>query len=307
MRKTNIFNEMHRKKEYKMDHNIQKYMAFVKTVETGSFTKIAEELNYTQSSVSKMIADLEKEWNLVLLERDRNGVHLTASGEQILPYARMLIEDYRKLQEHVDGMNGIQEGTIRIGTFSSVAINWLPAVFERFQRDYPGIRYEMLLGDYEEVENWIEDGRVDCGFLSLPVKRDFDTLSLKMDEYLVVLPKGHRLTEKEKVDIGMLEKEPFMLLEHGGRTEVTDLLEKYQVHPDIRFTTWEDYAIMAMVERGLGISILPQMILRRIPYEIEIRSLEKPYYREIGIAVKNRKRMSPATMKFFEYLKYRES
>lgn len=283
-----------------MDNNILKYYALVKVVETGSFTKTAEELNYAQSSVSKMIADLEKEWNTALLERDRGGVHLTSTGEQILPMVRMMIDDYEKLKMKVDDINGIQTGKIRIGAFSSVAIHWLPDIFAEFQAEYPGIEYEVLMGDYDEVERWIDEGRVDCGFLSLPVKNTFDTISLKMDEYKVVLPKSHPFAARDKIDVKMLENQPFMLLEHGGRTEVTDLLEKNGVKPQIRFTTWEDYAIMAMVEKGLGIGILPGMILQRIPYDIEVRSLEIPYYREIGIAVKDRNRLSPAVVKFLE-------
>ena len=289
-----------------MDNNLLKYMAFIKTVETGSFTKAATELNYAQSSVSKMIADLEKEWGMTLLERDRNGVQVTSSGEQVLPYARRLIDDYRKLEAQVDAMNGLETGRIRIGTFASVAIHWLPNIIAEFQKDYPGIEYELLMGDYEEVENWILEGRVDCGFLRLPVRTGLDTIALKQDEYLVVLPEEHPLARKKKVRIQDLERQPFMLLEHGGRTEVTDLLERYQVHPQIRFTTWEDFAIMAMVEKGLGIGILPQMILQKLSYRIEVRSLEKPYYREIGLAVRDDRQMSPVTAKFLEYLKYRE-
>lgn len=289
-----------------MDNNILKYYALVKVVETGSFTKTAEELNYAQSSVSKMIADLEKEWNTALLERDRGGVHLTSTGEQILPMVRMMIDDYEKLKMKIDDINGIQTGKIRIGAFSSVAIHWLPDIFAEFQAEYPGIEYEVLMGDYDEVERWIDEGRVDCGFLSLPVKNTFDTISLKMDEYKVVLPKNHPFAARDKIDVKMLENQPFMLLEHGGRTEVTDLLEKYGVKPQIRFTTWEDYAIMAMVEKGLGIGILPGMILQRIPYDIEVRSLEIPYYREIGIAVKDRNRLSPAVVKFLEKVSEKE-
>ena len=289
-----------------MDYNLQKYMVFVKTVELGSFTKAAEALNYAQSSVSKMIADLEKECGVVLLERDRGGVHLTASGEQILPYARQLTEDYHRLASYVDGMSGVQTGIVRIGTFSSVAIHWLPNIFAEFQKDFPRIEYEMLLGDYEEVERWIAEGRVDCGFLSLPTKLPFDTTLLKEDEYVVVLPQHHPLADKDKITAEDLTDEPFFLLEHGGRTEVTKLLEKRKAHPKIRITTWEDYAIMAMVEKGLGIGILPRMILKKIPYRIVIRPLAEPYYRKIGIAVKNKKMLSPATRKFMEYLKFRE-
>lgn len=289
-----------------MDNNIFKYIAFTKTVEKGSFTKAAECLNYAQSSISKMIADLENEWGITLLERGKNGIRLTSSGEQILPYIQNIINDFEELENYINQLNGVQSGIVRIGTFSSVAINWLPNVFARFQKDYPGIDYEILLGDYEEIENWIKEGRVDCAFLSISVNTEFDVIHLKSDEYKVVLPQNHPLAKKERIDIRDLNEQPFLLLENGGKTEVTELLEKYEVSPQISFATWEDFAIMAMIEKGLGVSILPEMILKRIPYNIEIRSLEVPFYREIGIAMRNKKHLTPAVTKFIEYLKYRE-
>ena len=73
-----------------MDMNIQKYMAFIKAVEYGSFTKAADALSYTQSGISRMIADLEKDWNVILLERDRNGIRLTGDGMRLFPYAQKL-------------------------------------------------------------------------------------------------------------------------------------------------------------------------------------------------------------------------
>lgn len=288
-----------------MDNPLLKYLAFVKTVEKGSFTLAAQELNYAQSSISKMVADLEKEWGMTLLERSKSGVCLTSAGEQIMPFLRKVLNDYHEMEGQIYRMNGIECGVVRIGTFSSVAINWLPNIFAKLQQDYPGIEYEMLLGDYEEVEQWIDKGRVDCGFLRLPTLPKFDTILLKQDEYKVVLPTGHPLAEKETIAIEDLNDLPFLLLEHGGKTEVSDLLERCHVHPDIQFTTWEDFAIMAMVEKGLGVSILPDMILQRIPYKIEIRSLQKPYYRPIGLAIKDQRHITPAVKKFIDYLPFR--
>lgn len=287
-----------------MDNNLLKYLAFVETVDRESFTKAADSLHYAQSSVSKMIADLEKEWDVTLLQRNKKGVCLTSEGQQILPYARNLIGDFEKMQEKINEIHDVSSGIVRIGTFSSVAINWLPDIFARFQEDYPGIDYEILLGDYAEIEQWLQEGRIDCGFLSLPTHKDFDTILLKNDEYKAVLPPDHPLAKKELLDYADLNDEPFLLLEHGGKTEVSELLEQNQTHPHVRFTTWEDYAIMSMVEKGLGIGILPEMILRRIPYQITIRSFTKPYYRKIALAMKNREIASPATQKFIAYLKY---
>ena len=296
-----------------MENPLLKYLAFVRTVERGSFTKAAEQYYIyqtavtQQSSVSKMIADLESEWGMTLLERSKSGVCLTSAGEQLLPYLRKALCGYDELEGQILRMQGLETGTVRIGTFSSVAINWLPNIFSKLRRDYPGIGYEMLLGDYDEVERWIADGRVDCGFLRLPTEGKFDTIPLTQDEYKVILPVGHPLAEKETIGVNDLNGQPFLLLEHGGKTEVTELLNACHVTPDIRFTTWEDFAIMAMAEKGLGINILPDLILRRVPYRIEIRSLAEPYYRSVGLAMKDSDHLTPAVRKFIEYLPFREA
>ena len=109
-----------------MDMNILKYMAFIKAVEYGSFTRAAEALNYSQSGISRMISDLEKEWSITLLERGRSGIRLTSDGSRMLPYAQSLCSEYQKLQMQVDDLHGVQSGIIRIGTFSSGAIHWVP-------------------------------------------------------------------------------------------------------------------------------------------------------------------------------------
>ena len=288
-----------------MDMSIQKYMAFVKTVECGSFTKAAELLNYSQSGISRMIHDLEKEWNVVLLERSKSGVRLTSSGQKLLPHAENVCREYEKLQSEVDELKGLKSGLIRIGTFSSVATHWLPNIIREFQKDYPNIDYELLLGDYTEIEEWIQEGRVDCGFLRLPTKTELDTVFLEQDRLLVVLPETHPLAELEKIPVSELCGEPFMLLEKGAKAEVSEIFERSNLTPTVHFTTWDDYAIMAMVEGGLGISVLPELILKRIPYKIITRELEIPAYRNIGLAMRNRKSAALAVQRFLEYLQYR--
>lgn len=289
-----------------MDMNIQKYKAFVTTVSCGSFTKAAEILNYSQSGISRMIHDLEKEWKVILLKRSKLGVRLTSSGMKLLPYAENVCKEYEKLQTEVDELQGLKSGLIRIGTFSSVATHWLPNIIREFQKDYPEIDYEMLLGDYTEIEEWILEGRVDCGFLRLPTHAELDTVFLEQDRLLVVLPERHPLAEYRKIPVSALCEEPFMLLEKGAKAEVSEIFERSHLTPKVHFTTWDDYAIMAMVEGGLGISVLPELILKRIPYRIVARELEIPAYRNIGLAMRSRKTAQPAVQRFLEYLQYRQ-
>lgn len=288
-----------------MDMNILKYMAFIKTVEYGSFTRAAEMLHYSQSGISRMINDLEKEWKISLLERSRAGVRLTSDGQKLLPHAQRVCKEYQKLQMQVDELNGLQSGLIRIGTFSSVATHWLPKIIKEFQKDYPNIDYELLLGDYTEIEEWILEGRVDCGFLRLPTHPDLETIFLEQDKLLVILPENHPLTGCERFPVAALCNDPFMLLEKGAKAEVSEIFERCGLTPTVRFITWDDYAIMSMVESGLGISILPQLILKRVPYNIVKKELDVPAYRNICLAFRDKKSASLAVQRFMEYLQYR--
>lgn len=129
---------------YVMENPLLKYLAFVKTVETGSFTRAAQALSYAQSSISKMVADLEQEWGMTLLERSKSGVCLTSAGAQVLPFLRRLLQEQQALEGQISRMNGVETGVVRIDTFSSVAINWLPNIFSALQTDYPGISYDKM-------------------------------------------------------------------------------------------------------------------------------------------------------------------
>ena len=199
-------------------------------------------------------------------------------------------------------MNGLQSGMIRIGTFSSAATHWLPNMICAFQKDYPHVDYELLLGDYTEIESWIAEGRVDFGFLRLPTKPEFDTIELEQDRQMVVLPKNHPLATIKNFPVQALENNPFILFEKGVKAEITEIFERNGITLRPKFTTWDDYAVMSMVEKGLGIAILPELILQRVPYDIVVKPLDVPAHRVIGIAMKNKKGLSVAAKKFLKYL-----
>lgn len=285
--------------------NIQKYMAFVKAVEYGSFTRAAEAMGYTQSAISRMIHDLESEWGITLFERGRSGTTLTSDGLKLLPQLKRICNEHEILMMQVEDLHDVQSGIIRIGTFSSVATHWVPNMLKFFKEDYPNIDFELLLGDYTEIENWIIEGRVDFGFLRLPTKADIETIFLEQDRLLVVIPEDHPLAEYDKFPISELLNSSFILLEKGAKADISEIFEKHQISPQISFTTWDDYAIMSMVENGLGVSILPELILHRIPYRIITKELDVPAYRNIGIAMRSQESLSLAAKRFLDYLSYR--
>ncbi|WP_198361108.1 LysR family transcriptional regulator [Tatumella citrea] len=283
-----------------MDTNIQKYKAFLSVVEHGSFTRAAEKIFYSQSGISRMINDLESEWGISLFERSRSGVRLTAEGSHLLPFARSVYEEYQKLLAEVDAVNGLHSGTVRIGTFSSVAVHWLPDMLSRFRTRYPDIHFELVPGDYHEIEQWIAEGSVDCGFTRLPARQSLKTLFLKRDDYLVVMPEDHPLAEQDRVPLQALCDYPFLLLEKGSNNEISEIFRQHHLRPQVRYTLWDDYAVMAMVGKNLGISLLPRLILQNIPYRLITRETTPSVSRDIGLAYRDTHSLSRAARQFID-------
>ena len=288
-----------------MDTNIQKFQAFVTTVDLGSFTKAAEAMSCSQSGISRMISDLEKEWGVTLLERGRSGIRLTPDGDRLLLEARALCDSYERMQEMVDEINGIHSGTIRIGCLSSVATHWLPKVLSNFSRDFPDIAYEVILGDYTEIEEWVGSGRVDFGFTRIPTSRNLDFVYLARDPLYAVLPKDHPLAATDKIHIRDLCKEKFLLVEKSSVSDTGELLKLHGLHPEIRFKTWDDYTVLALVEDGYGVTILSKLILSRNPFDVAVRELDVPAYRDIGIVMRDTGCCSAAVRRFMKYLPLR--
>ncbi|MEC1722818.1 LysR family transcriptional regulator [Schinkia azotoformans] len=287
--------------------SINKYKVFKKVVELGSLTKAAEALGFTQSGVSHLINSLEDDVGFLLLSRNRSGVKLTENGEMILKTVSEILKWHEHLEQQVAAIHGIELGTIHIGTFTSVSVNWLPGIIKDFQHDYPNISVNFIEGDYREIEDWIADGKIDCGFLSLPTRDTFDVLPLAKDQMLVLLPIDHPLSTKSILSLADIMEEPFIMQRKGGDDDINRVIEGTPFKPKIKYTVADDYAIMAMVEKGLGISILPELVLRGQQRKIRLIGLKEPKYRSLGIAVNSMKHVSPATKRFLDYVqKYPE-
>lgn len=151
-------------------YDIQHFEAFCLVADELSFTKAAARMGYSQSAVSKIIIDLEHECGATLFERSRSGVQITAEGQVLLPAAREVVAAQQSFETRVAEVHNLDSGLIRIGTISSIATHWLPKIIAAFQADYPGIRYELFLGDYEELEGALASGRIDCAFSRLPAR-----------------------------------------------------------------------------------------------------------------------------------------
>ena len=286
------------------DISLIKLRAFVAVADSGSFSKAAEALGVSQPSISRMLSDLESDWGLRLFDRGRGGAAITQEGESVLQHARDICIGASALDSRVAELSSGSAGHLRIGTFSSVATHWLPPAIRRFQEDHPKVSYELLTGDYYELDKWVLEGRVDMAFTRIPTASDgLDSVSIADDEMMAVLPKGHPLAENDRISPEQMCGFPFMLLEKGGKAIIGSIFDDAGLKPDVRFVTWDDYAVMSMVESGMGIGILPSLILKRMPYDIDVRPLDPPVHRHIGVITRHGARLSKLSETFLEYVK----
>lgn len=281
---------------------MNRYFALQKIIEVGSFTKAAEALGYTQSSISQMIASLENELSIKLLTRSRTGVKLTIEGAELYPFIERSIIQYRAMQEKANEIKGLETGIIRVGTISSITCHWMPKLIKGFQALYPQVQFLFHQGDYTLIPEWIKTGAVDFGFVTPDAVSGLQTIPVKQGEMLAVLPNGHPCAEHERVPIAELAKEPFILLEEGHFSEPVNAFHAAGLEPKIKYTLHDDYAIMTMVEAGLGVSILAELMLRRTNFDLVCLPVEPPIYRSLAIGYKEKDSMPIASNYFIDYL-----
>ena len=113
------------------------------------------------ASVLKMRDAVEAELGLPLLKRTRTGARLTPEGERLMPHIRAIVAEERLLHQTAEELHTLAAGKVRVGTFTSVATHWLPAMMMRFQQEHPQVEFELFNGDYHDVDRWLADGSVD--------------------------------------------------------------------------------------------------------------------------------------------------
>ncbi|MCM3718852.1 LysR family transcriptional regulator [Fictibacillus phosphorivorans] len=277
--------------------SIGKYEIFHTVVELGSLTKASEALNISQSGVSHAIASLEKDLGFSLLTRNKAGIRLTVNGERMLMYIRDILTLNKKMLQEAGEIQGLEIGTVRIGTFSSISVEWLPGILKKFMNQYPHIKVEVMEGKQEEISQWISQGVIDFGFLMLPAV-DFEVLPLKRETFYCVVPENQHLSVEKVIKTRALKKEK-LILQNSTLKMVHKILKPNKSFPEIAFRLDDEQAIISMVKNGLGVAILPEIALYNLPAGVKKIPLSgEQAVSSIGIGSLSFKNLSPAAEKF---------
>ncbi len=279
------------------------YQVFKTVAEQGSFRKAADILGLTPSAISHAISSMEGELGFSVLNRSKNGVTLTNYGEHLLPYVNAVLNSDESLQQAIAEFNGLKQGKIKIGCFSSVCTNWLPDIMHSFQEEYPEICIEVFQGTYDDVVYWIKNGIVDLGFLSVSSAGDIPIQPLYKDPLLCVVPKGIvKKKDTAYMEIDEMRNHQFVTQRESTDADIQNFLKENSLSVQSNYHVVDDLATIAMVANGFGICLMPEMVMKDIPYEVDCYPVKPDAYRIIGIATLNPEFMAPAVRTMYNHI-----
>lgn len=282
--------------------NLKKYNAYIKVVETGSLTKAAEMLNYTQPGISQMISSLEEEYGFPLLIRQKNGVTPTTNGLSVLHAMFEIQRGYERLTETVNEINGLETGTIRLGAYTSITTNWLPEIIREFKTIYPRIEIQVYEGTATELEYWLEKDIIDFAIgTTLNDKWHFETLV--KDPIVAIMSSNHELVELDSLPLKVVETTDFILPYTNTFLEIHEIFKKEKIKPKISYQIKGDNTIISMVKNNLGISLVPKLLLSGYTDDIVIKPLQRDFYRQVGIFMNTAKNsQTPSVNKIIQFI-----
>ena len=268
--------------------NVSKFKALLCAVDLGSFSAAANKLGYTQSGLTHMMNALENELGFSILQRGHYGVKLTPGGERIIRRIRDLVNCEDALMNEIDLVKCYGDNVIRIGAFSSMTMYILPAVVERFSREFQDVTVNIQTGTVTEVYGGLDEGRFDICFGSRNPKYDFKWTPLFADRFYAILPKDYP-TRGGEFPISHLNGTKFLMPGLGFDDDISAVFSENDVHPFVTQTYVDDPAIISMVEHNLGVSMLSEMIIEGRCENIQAVPITPEVARYMAISVKHDK------------------
>lgn len=279
------------------------YQVFQTAANVGSFHKAADILGLTPSAISHTISSMENELGFTVLTRSKSGITLTNYGEHLLPYVNAVLNSDESLQQAIAELNGLKQGKVKIAVFSSVCTNWLPDILRSFQKQYTKITIEVFQGTYDDVFYWIKNGIVDLGFLSVSSAKDLPIEPLYKDPLLCVLPKGARGdSSKPYMDIEEMRAHQFVTQRECTDADIQNFLKENSLRIQSNYHVVDDLSTIALVAKGFGICLMPELVMRDIPYQVDCYPVYPQACRIIGIAALHPEFMAPAVRTLYNHI-----
>ncbi|KTC39104.1 LysR family transcriptional regulator [Pseudomonas poae] len=245
--------------------NLRTLRAFVEVVRQGGFSQAAEVVSLTQSTVSKAVRTLEEELGMPLLNRLGHRNELTAAGEMTYRHALVLLAEHANLVAEIHDLRGLKRGVLRIGLPPVGCGLLFASMFAIYRSRYPDIEIELTEYGSKKLRECLQAGEVDLAALLLPVDEGFDYQPVRNEPLIAVLPVGHPLALRQRLDFTDLADSPFILFEAGFalNAKILAACERKGVTPKVTARSGQIDFIVDLVAAGLGVAFLPRMLARK--------------------------------------------
>jgi DNA-binding transcriptional LysR family regulator len=268
---------------------------FLGVVSRGSFTAAAEACHVSQPSLSIQIAKLEDEVGGPLVERSRSGARLTARGTLFLPRATEILAQLEAARRDFDDLDGLRRGEVTLGCLPTTGAYVLPPLLKEFRRRHPELSVRLREESSPQLAEALADASVDLALVDeAGLTPGLRSTPLFTEPLLVAVPAGHRLDGRGAVAVEALAGEPLIVMKggHGFRQIVLDYLESRGMVPSIVYESSGIETVQALVEAGLGVSLVPRMV-RKSPGPVYLDLLPPTPTRTLSLAAREGRALSP--------------
>ena len=277
-----------------------KCTALLKALEIGNLSGAAEELGYTPSGMSRMMASLEQELGFPLLVRSKSGVAPTPDCTRLMPVFAELSAASRTLDETAAHIRGADVGTVRVGTAYPQLYGTLARILTEFGELHPSVSVDLSLANSTPLAQRLEAREIDLCIIS---KREgaLKWIPLFEDEHVAIISASHPFADEPSVPIARFAKEGFIEVFPGQESDNSRLLEKHGIQPDVRFTVTDTQAAHELVAANLGITLMNHLYATDLGGRVRIKSLDPRTVVEIGLALPYDVPFSPAVQTFVDF------
>ncbi len=234
-----------------------------------SFTKAAEHLHMTQPAVTFQVRQLEEHFNTRLFDRTHNRISLTEAGERVYEFADRIFTLYGEMENSVRELTGEVSGVLLIGASTTIAEYMLPALLGDFKSKYPDVNIRLQVANTDHIVSLVENNTIDLGVVEAPVSnKNLVVETCRMDQMVLIVPKGHELAREKSVAIGRLLDYPYICREEGSGTREV-MLEHLNAsgvescNLNIVMELGSPEAVKGAVEAGMGISIISRATISK--------------------------------------------
>lgn len=278
------------------------YEIFDAVARQGSFNKAAQQLHLTPSAISHAIAVMEEELGFALFNRGKTGVTMTSYGASLYPSIRAVLNSDEALKQSVARLNGLEKGKVKVAAFNSVCTCLLPGILKSFKAQYPQIEVEVYQGTYDDMKDWLRNGQTDIAFLSFGCREEFSLTELFAEPLRCITPKGWPAPPDGIMTPELMNGQDFVVQGDATDAEMRQYLKKHKISTERRCHVLDDLSNLAMVEAGMGISIMPEMLLKTCTSEVDIYPLSPAENRVVGITSQRPGAMAPAVEQMFHHI-----